>query len=133
MRPLIERATALLKAAVTGKRLPPALRILGEGVNVEHHAPHWVRAVGAELAAKIDAWVSHEVAQYLHHGGEQLRKLSASEQGGVTLRIALSRIPGIETLRQLEKGHAPKGLQGTAWLRGTPTVEIHVKPGHAIR
>ena len=133
VRPLIERATALLRAAVTARRLPPALRILGEGVNLEHHAPRWVRAVGTELAAKIDAWVSHEVAQYLHHGGEQLRKLSASGHGGVTLRIAMSRIPGIETLRQLEKGHAPKTLHGGAWLRGTPTFEIVAKPGHAIR
>jgi hypothetical protein len=139
VHPLIERATALLRAAVTARRLPPALRIFGEGATLEHHAPRWVRAAGAELAAKIDAWVSHEVAQYLHlqHGCEQLRKLvvseQGSEQGGVTLRIALSRIPGIETLRQLEKGHAPRALHGGAWLRGTPTVEILAKPGHVIR
>jgi hypothetical protein len=133
VRPLVERATTLLKGAVTAKHLPPALKIFGGGLNVEHHAPRWVRVAGAELAAKIHEWVSHEVAQYLHQGGEQLRKLAASEHGGVTLRISMSRIPGIETLRNLEKGHTPKSLRGTAWLRGTPTFEIVAKPGHAIR
>jgi hypothetical protein len=133
VRPLIDRATALLKGAVSAKRLPPAIKIFGEGLNVEHQTPRWVGVVGIELATKIDEWVAHEVANYLQHGGEQLRKLAASEHGGVTLCIAMGRIPGIETLRQIEKGQVPKTLHAAEWLRGTPTFEIVAKPGHSIR
>jgi hypothetical protein len=63
---------------------------------------------------------------------EQLRKLSLSDQDGVTLRISMSRIPGIETLRQISKGQVPRSAQGSAWLTGEPAFEVIATPGYAI-
>jgi hypothetical protein len=133
VQPLIGRATALLKSALLVRRMPPALRIIGEAPNLEHRLPPWLSTIGAQLSGKVAGWASHQVAQYLRNNVEQFRKLSASDQDGVTLRIVMSRVPGIEVLRQIAKGQVPRSVQGTAWLRGEPAFEVVAAPGYAIR
>src|SRR5262249_49625979 len=131
VQPLIGRATEMLKSALLVRHLPPALRIIGEAPNLGHRRPPWPSTLGAQLSGKVAGWASHQVAQYLRNNVEQFRKLSASDQDGVTLRIAMTRIPGIEVLRQIAKGQVPLSVQGTAWLNGEPAFEVVARPGYA--
>jgi hypothetical protein len=133
VQPLIGRAAELLKSALLVRHLPPALRIIGEAPNLGHRLPPWLSTIGAQLSGKVAGWASHQVAQYLRNNVEQFRKFSASDQDGVTLRITMRRIPGIEVLRQIAKGQVPRTVQGTAWLHGEPAFEVVATPGYAIR
>ena len=45
----------------------------------------------------------------------------------------MSRIPGIDVLRQIAKGQVPSSVQGTAWLNGEPAFEVVAASGYAIR
>jgi len=132
VHPLIGRAATLLKSALMVRHLPPALRIVGEAPNIGHRLPPWLSTIGAQLSGKVAGWASHQLAQYLRNNVEQFRKLSASNQDGVTIRIAMSHIPGIEVLRQIAKGQVPGSVQGTAWLRGEPAFEVVASAGYAI-
>ena len=133
VQPLIGRAAALLKSALLVRHLPPALRIIGEAPNIEGRRPTWLNTVGAQLSGKVTGWAAQQVAQYLRNNVEAFRKLSASDQDGVTLRIVMTRIPGIEALRQLAKGHAARSIQqGASWPPGDPDFEVVARPGYAI-
>ncbi|MDQ6674650.1 MAG: hypothetical protein M3069_28600 [Chloroflexota bacterium] len=132
VQPLIRRAAELLKSALLVRRLPPALRVIGEAPNLEHRLPPWLSMIGTQLSGKVSEWASQQVAQYLRKNAEQFRKLSASEQDGVTLRITMGRLPGIEVLRQMAKGQVPRAVQGTGWLRGEPSFEVVAVAGYAI-
>jgi hypothetical protein len=77
--------------------------------------------------------VAHQVAQYLRNNAEEFRRLSAAHHDGVTLRITMTRIPGIEMLRLVAQGRIPKALEGSAWLKGSPEFAVHARPGYAIR
>jgi hypothetical protein len=133
VRPLVERAAAMLRSALLVRRMPPAMRIVGEAPNLEHRFPPWLGAVGVQLAAKVAEWGSLQVSQYLRNNAEPFRRAAASDQDGVTLSVTMSRVPGIDVLRQIARGQVPKDLQGTAWLRGEPAFAAILTPGYAIR
>jgi hypothetical protein len=133
VEPLIKRGAELLRLTLLVHRLPPALRVVGEAPNLEHRAPPWLSVVATQLSAKVAEWAAHQVAQYLRSNAEQFRKLSASEHDGITLRIVMSRIPGIDVLRQLASGKVVRSVEGGAWLRGEPAFEVIATPGYAIR
>ncbi len=133
VQPLIGRAAALLKSALLVRHLPPALRIIGEAPNLEDRRPPWLTTVGEQLSGKVAGWAGQQVAKYLRNNVEAFRKLSASEQDGVTLRIVMTRIPGIEALRQLAKGQVARSIQQpTTWPAGEPDFEVVARPGYAI-
>jgi hypothetical protein len=133
VKPLIGRAAELLKSSLQVRRLPPALRIVGETANLEHRLPPWLSTVGAQLSGKVAEWASNQASQYLRNNAEQFRRLCASDQDGVTLRITMSRIPGIEVLRQIAKGQVPSSVQGGGWLRGEPAFEVVAVAGYALQ
>lgn len=133
VHPLVVRASGMLKSALMVRRLPPALRVIGETPNFDSRLPAWLSVVGTRFAAKIAEWASVAVATYLRNNAEQFRRASASERDGVTLRLTLSRIPGIDVLRQIASGKVPRHAQGSAWLRGEPTFVAIATPGYAIR
>jgi hypothetical protein len=133
VKPLVGRAAELLKSALFARRLPPALRIIGEAPNLEHRSPPWLATMGARLAVKVEEWASLQIAQYVRNNAEAFRKAAASDRDGVTLRITMTRVPGMEVLRQVAKGQIPRGVQGDEWLRGEPAFEVVAAPGYAIR
>jgi hypothetical protein len=133
VEPMVGRASHLLKSALLMRRLPPALRIIAETPTLNRRPPGWLALIGTQLAAKVGGWASEQVAQYLRNNAERFRTLSASERDGVTLRITMTRVPGMDVLRQLEKGHRPPDLHGGAWLRGEPAFEVVAEAGYAIR
>ena len=132
VQPLIMRGPELVKSAILGRRLAPALQILSDAPNIERRPEPWLSTIGAQFSGKVAGWASQQVAQYLRNNVEQFRKLCASEKDGVTLRITMSRIPGIEILRQVAKGQMPRSIAGT-WLQGEPDFEVIATPGYAIR
>jgi len=133
LRPLIERAGTTLRSVLLVRRMPPALRVIGEAPNLEHRLPSWLSVVGAQLAAKVVEWASLQVAQYLRNNAEQFRRAVLSDQDGLTLSVSMSRVPGMDVLRQIARGHVPSNVQGTSWLRGEPSFVVIPTPGYAIR
>ena len=102
--------------------------------NLEGRRPPWLATISAQLSGKVSGWAAQQVAQYLRNHADAFRKLSASDQDGVTLKIVMTRIPGIEILRQLAKGQVPRSVQqGAAWPQGQPAFEVIARPGYAIR
>ena len=45
----------------------------------------------------------------------------------------MTRVPGMEVLRQMAKGQVQRNIAGTAWLRGEPAFEVVAAAGYAIR
>ena len=128
LRPLIERAGTTLRSVLLVRRMPPALRVIGEAPNLEHRLPSWLSVVGAQLAAKVVEWASLQVAQYLRNNAEQFRRAVLSDQDGLTLSVSMSRVPGMDVLRQIARGHVPSNVQGTSWLRGEPSFVVIPTP-----
>jgi hypothetical protein len=133
VKPLVQRAAHMLKAAIPERHLPPTLRIISDVPNLDARSPAWLTQIGAQLAAKIDEWTSHQVAQYLANNAEEFRRVSASQHDGVTLRITMTRVPGMAMLRLLAQNKQPTGLEGMAWLQGAPEFAVVAQPGHAIK
>jgi hypothetical protein len=133
VKPLVLRAAHMLKAATLERHLPPTLRIISDVPNLDARSPAWLTQVGAQVAAKIDEWASHHVAQYLSNNAEEFRRVSALQHDGVTLRITMTRVPGMEMLRLLAQNKQPMGLDGTTWLKGTPEFAVVAHPGHTIK
>jgi hypothetical protein len=129
VQPMVHRAAEMLKASVLERHLPPELRVVSDVPNLDARVPAWLTQVGRQLAAKVEEWAANQVAQYLTNQSEEFRRVSSSHHDGVTLRMTMS-IPGIETLRLIAQGQRPPGLEGTAWLKGTPNFAVVALPGH---
>jgi hypothetical protein len=130
---LAHRPAEMLRAVVTERHMPPALRVVGEVPQLDAKVPLWLKQVGQQLAAKAEEWVSEQVVQYVRNNADEFRRISAAHHDGLTLRITMSRVPGMETLRQVARGRIPKALEGAAWLRGTPAFAVHARAGYSIR
>src|SRR5262249_28477018 len=133
VKPLVHRAAEMLRGTLVDRHLPPELRVVSDAPNLDAGVPPWLAAAGNQLAAKIEEWVSRHVAGYLEHSGEACRRLSAENRHGLTFRLTMTRIPGIEKLRLAAQGRDVNAIQGAAWLDGTPAIVMHIRPGHAIR
>jgi hypothetical protein len=131
VKPLIYRTAHMLKASIVESHLPPTLRVVGGVPNLDSRVPAWLVQSGRLLSAKIDEWLSQQVAQYLRNNTEELRRIAASEHDGLTLTITMSNIPGIEALRFAAQGHPLP--PGSDWLTGTPGFAVIAHPGHVIR
>ncbi|MGF6816488.1 hypothetical protein OKW33_003359 [Paraburkholderia atlantica] len=132
VQPLIRRAEELVKSALLVRHLPPAIRIIGEAPNLGQGVPPWLSMIGTQLSRKVAEWAAHQISQYLRNNAEQFRRLSASEHDGVTLRIAMSRVPGFDVVGSIAKGQVPRRVQGTAWLRGEPAFQVVALAGYAL-
>ena len=94
--------------------------------------PPWLTQAGRRLATKIDEWATRQLIGYLRENADEFRRICADRQDGVTLRVTISRIPGIDTLRAAARGQLSGQHQGWSFT-GTPAVVIHAQPGHVIR
>jgi len=73
------------------------------------------------------------LAQYLRNSAEEFKRACASRHDGVTLRITMTRIPGMEILRELSHGKIPKELSHGGWPKGVPAFQVTQRVGHAIK
>jgi hypothetical protein len=133
IKPLVERLARMLKAAMLEPVMPSGLRTIGDTPQSERNVPPWLATVGRQLGAKLTQWASEQVALYLSNKADEFRSLCASRHDGVTLRITMTRVPGMESLRLLAQGKPPPGLSGGDWLNGTPAFEIVAFAGREIK
>ena len=50
---------------------------------------------------------------------------------GVTIRVSLPRVPGMDNLPLISQGKVLQGLLRPGWMRGVPGVEITTLPGRS--
>jgi len=132
VKPLVQRAAAMVRAALFERHLPPELRVVSEVPNLDARVPAWLVQSGRQLAAKVDEWVSHQIVQYFAGHADEFRRVATAHHDGLTLRLTMS-IPGIEMLRLAAQGRQPPDLHGGAWLNGTPSFAVVALHGYAIK
>jgi len=132
LKPLLRRTSSALKMALHERHLPREILIVSETPNLERRVTAWARHVGERLSGKIGLWASTQVAQYFQNKAEEFRRLCAAKQDGVTLRITMRKIPGIEMLRTLSKSHATPLAPHHAWPAGAPEFEVLARAGYLI-
>lgn len=82
----------------------------------------------ALLRKRLRAWVLPALANWTKTDTEAFARAAAHPDPGVTLRVRLTSVPGLDSLRQLSNGAA--GAAGSlSSLRGTPAITITVAPG----
>jgi hypothetical protein len=132
IRPLLMRITGALKMAAIHHHLPSRIQVVSDKPNLDYKAPPWLKHVGSHLAAKIGEWAEIQLAQYLLNSAEEFKRACASDHDGVTLRITMTRIPGIEALRQISRGHPSVEISRGAWPKGVPAFQVTQHPGFRI-
>jgi len=78
----------------------------------------------AALRARLDAWVLPALANWTRNNGEAFARAAAHPDAGVTVRIRLTGVQGLDALAQ-----AATPAAATAALRGTPSIDISVASG----
>ncbi len=129
---LVRRMASALHTALHGRHLPPEIHVVGERANLERKVPHWLHHAGSHFAARIARWSEEQLAQYLRNNATELRRICASHHDGVTLRITMTRIPGMEMLRELSRGRVPARPLPADWLKGAPAFHVTSRPGFLI-
>jgi hypothetical protein len=132
IKPLLHRAAEMVRLSVVEQKLPPHLRVIGDKPNLDARVPAWLSGVGKQLADKIEEWASQHVAGYINSHAEEFRRVSASDHDGMTLRVTMTHVPGIETLRLAAQGQT-EPPKDTAWLAGQPAVTVDAYHGHTLK
>jgi hypothetical protein len=133
LKPLLRRTTESLKTAGIHHHLSPRIHIVGDKPNLNHLTPEWLKHAGHHLGVKIGEWAKLQLAQYLRNNAEEFKRVAASHHDGLTLRITMTRVPGMEELRQLAQGKIPKEISHGAWPKGVPAFHVTERPGYAIK
>jgi hypothetical protein len=129
---LLTRTTEALRMAVVHHHLPARIQVISDKPNLHGSTPHWLRQAGHHLAVKISEWGQAQLAQYFRNSAEEFKRACASHHDGVTLRITMTRIPGMEILRALSQGKASKELSHTGWPKGVPAFQVIQHTGYRI-
>ena len=129
---LVRRAAEALKLAISHHHLPPEILAVSETPNLTGKTPHWLKQVGHHLSAKIAEWADTQIAQYLRNSAEDFKRACASHHDGVTLRITMTKVPGLDLLREISEGKAPADFSLKNWPNGAPAFQVIARPGYAI-
>jgi hypothetical protein len=132
LKPLLGRTTEALKLAIAHRHLPPEILVVSETPNLTGKTPRWLGQVSHHLGAKIGEWAQVQLAQYLRNSPEDFKRACASHHDGVTLRITMTRIPGMDVLNSLSQGKTPKEFALAGWPKGTPAFQVIARTGYAI-
>jgi hypothetical protein len=133
LKRLLMRTTENLKMATVHRHLSHYVGVVAEKPNLRGTVPNWLRHVGRDLGAKIGAWAEVQVAQYLRNSAEDFKRTCASHHDGVTLRIKMTRVPGMDLLRQLSHGKNFQELFKAGWPQGSPAFQVVAVAGYKIR
>jgi hypothetical protein len=87
------------------------------------------------LRRRLRAWVLPALASWARENGEAFARAAAHPDAGVTIRVRLTSVPGLDLLGQASKaGRGDSIVPGSMnALRGTPTIAITVAPGRRQR
>jgi hypothetical protein len=132
LKRLVERTSEAFQMALAHGHLPPEILVVSETPNPDGRVHNWMRLAGRQLAAKLRDWSTAQIAQYLQNHAEEFRKLCASPKDGVTLRVTMTRVPGLEALRAASRGKVTKDLAAGKWPAGTPEFQVVGRAGYAV-
>jgi hypothetical protein len=101
---------AVLPGRLTGRMLPPAFT--------------------AFLRRRLRAWVLPALANWARTNAETFARAAGHPDPGVTIRVRLTSVPGLNLLGQAMKTLPGAGVaRALSALRGTPSISISVTPG----
>ena len=126
---LLQSLVGIYKAgAQTGASAPDGrLRVVRE--DSEDHeefapsGPSLPPATVAALRRRLDAWVLPALANWTRDNAEAFARAAAHPDPGVTVRIRLTSVPGLDAIARGDTSIAPGAL------RGTPSIAITVTSG----
>jgi hypothetical protein len=84
--------------------------------------------VTAALRKRLRSWVLSALAQWARNNAEAFARAAGHPDAGVTVRLRLTGVPGLDTLGQVASAALRGGAVASA-LHGTPQVAITVAPG----
>jgi hypothetical protein len=85
--------------------------------------------VTAILRKKLRSWVLTALAKWCRTNAEEFARAAAHPDAGVTIRVRLTSVPGLDLLGGASNVlHGVGGVVSSA-LRGTPNITISVDPG----
>jgi hypothetical protein len=103
-----------------------------EGEDFEEFAAAFRRvasgATGA-LRKRVRAWVLPALAAWVRANAEAFARAAAHPDDGVTLRVRLNGVPGLDLLRPVSTAPGGAGTAAPRIPRGTPSIDITVTPG----
>lgn len=87
------------------------------------------------LRRRLRAWVLPALATWARTNGEAFARAAAHPDGGVTIRVRLTSVPGLDMLGQAAKavGAGSIAAGSLSSLRGAPTITVSVTPGRHPR
>ena len=87
------------------------------------------------LRRRLRSWVLPALASWARDNGEAFARAAAHPDSGVTVRVRLTSVPGLDLLGQAARaGRGGSLVPGSMnALRGTPTIVITVAPGRRQR
>lgn len=133
LKPLLRRTIEALKTAGSHHHLSQRIHVVSDKPNLNHIAPHWLKHAGRHLGAKIGGWVHAQLVQYLQRNAEEFKRAAASHHDGVTLRITMTHVPGMEILRELSHGKIPREFSLGRWPKGKPVFHVTQRAGYAVK
>jgi len=132
IKPLLQQGVATIIAGIKARKMPGNVRLISETPELENEVPAWLVIVAEEIGKKLLQWVTQLVIEYLQNRSDQFRQVCASRRDGVTIRVSLSRVPGMENVRLLLAGRTALGLLAPGWIRGVPGMDITTLPGRSM-
>src|SRR6266852_4234761 len=133
LKPLLRRTIESLKTAGTHHPLSQRIHVVSDKPNLNQTAPHWLKHAGHHLGAKLGEWAQSQLVQYFQRNAEEFKRACASHHEGVTLKITMTHIPGMEVLRELSHGKIPKEFSHGGWPKGTPAFHVTQHTGYAVK
>jgi hypothetical protein len=131
---LLQALVTTFKEAANSSGGPPTIS-REEGEEFEEFAAQaagqMTQAFKALLRKRIAAWALPALAEWARNNGEAFMRAVAHPDAGVTVRIHLTAVPGLNLLGQAGGG-TQAGSATTnplAALRGTPSISVTVSPG----
>ena len=85
-------------------------------------------AVASPLRKRLRAWVLSALAKWSRSHAEAFARAAAHPDAGVTVRVRLTGVPGLELLSQAA-GAALRGGAVAGLFNGTPQLAVTVVPG----
>lgn len=91
------------------------------------------RAVKSLLRKRLRAWVLPALAKWVRENSEAFARAAAHPDPGVTIRVQLTGVPGLDLVRQVASGlkGGVSALGALRAIRGNPTIAFSVTPGRA--
>jgi hypothetical protein len=81
----------------------------------------------AQLRRRLRAWVMPALTNWTRANAEAFVRAAGHPEPGVTIRIRLTAVPGLDVIGRIVRGGA--AAPSSASLRGTPSIAISVTPG----